>query len=282
MLASYISKMRNDNVCWFQHTNKGEIYNDIAKRKGLVSKCKHKDHKSPKFLPVRFFSLKDVNHETKLPSLQSYCKSCYKKDYAKKALSILLFGEKGLFKQIEKDNISCITCHDSTLCISELHFPLFDASCGLYTSTISMVDTFVFMPDKDDKEYIQRPTCEQCGSSDHLVTSHIYPIEQGGNDTIQNKQTLCFKCSKKWDMYSFKHYDLTYISERYHEPLMNINDPDICKLLQKEVKKFKKLHVSSDTYILRQTIRMYSKKHGISVNVDHMTKILQKIKFLTE
>jgi hypothetical protein len=270
MLSSYSNKKPEfRNPYWIQKINKQEIYNDITKRKGLVFKCKHKYHISPTFLPVRCFSLKNINHQTKLPSLQSYCKSCYKKDYAKKVLEKILFDGKE----------RCTNCSSIHSFFSNQNI------CRNCTSNLQFINTFIYMPDKDNKEYIKDTLCCICGTTSNLLVNYICPIEKGGADTIQNKHTICFTCSQNnKNVFSVNQNNLHCVSERYQKWLLlnSTMDLNIDKLLEKEVSQFKKIQLYTDNCLLRENIRIYSKKHGISVDVDRLIQIFQKLKVLME
>ena len=39
--------------------------------------------------------------------------------------------------------------------------------------------------------------CVECHSSDNLTVDHIRPLTHGGNNSIHNLQTLCWKCNQK-------------------------------------------------------------------------------------
>jgi len=38
--------------------------------------------------------------------------------------------------------------------------------------------------------------CKACGSSENLTVDHITPFSISGDDSIQNKQVLCFNCNQ--------------------------------------------------------------------------------------
>jgi 5-methylcytosine-specific restriction protein A len=41
-------------------------------------------------------------------------------------------------------------------------------------------------------------TCQQCGKvTAHLQVDHIKPLSEGGNESDQNKQSLCVPCHEK-------------------------------------------------------------------------------------
>lgn len=39
--------------------------------------------------------------------------------------------------------------------------------------------------------------CKSCGEDKNLTLDHIIPVDQGGNDTIENLQTLCLACNHR-------------------------------------------------------------------------------------
>ncbi|MET8430066.1 HNH endonuclease [Nocardia sp. NPDC004860] len=51
------------------------------------------------------------------------------------------------------------------------------------------VRAFVF--DRDDHQ------CVFCGSAEDLALDHIYPWSRGGDDTVDNLQTLCRSCNSR-------------------------------------------------------------------------------------
>ncbi len=40
-------------------------------------------------------------------------------------------------------------------------------------------------------------TCRKCGSRKNLEIDHIFPVSKGGDNTIENLQTLCKSCNSK-------------------------------------------------------------------------------------
>lgn len=45
--------------------------------------------------------------------------------------------------------------------------------------------------DRDDRK------CVECGSTEYLSLDHIYPFSLGGEDTLENLQTLCRPCNSR-------------------------------------------------------------------------------------
>lgn len=41
--------------------------------------------------------------------------------------------------------------------------------------------------------------CVKCGSSENLTADHIKPLIMGGEDCLENLQTLCLKCHREKD-----------------------------------------------------------------------------------
>lgn len=39
--------------------------------------------------------------------------------------------------------------------------------------------------------------CVECESPDHLTLDHIFPYSLGGEDTLENLQTLCRSCNSR-------------------------------------------------------------------------------------
>jgi len=39
--------------------------------------------------------------------------------------------------------------------------------------------------------------CRECGISDRLTIDHIVPKDEGGNDHVNNLQTLCYPCNQR-------------------------------------------------------------------------------------
>lgn len=42
------------------------------------------------------------------------------------------------------------------------------------------------------------PLCVSCCSQDRLQSHHIIPVSKGGDDTVANCRTLCWKCHRIW------------------------------------------------------------------------------------
>lgn len=40
-------------------------------------------------------------------------------------------------------------------------------------------------------------TCQKCGSIENLTIDHIKPLSKGGNNDLENLQTLCLECNQK-------------------------------------------------------------------------------------
>jgi len=55
------------------------------------------------------------------------------------------------------------------------------------------------MPQKTSSAVFERDryACVHCGTNERLTVDHIWPVSKGGDDDLDNLQTLCHSCNSK-------------------------------------------------------------------------------------